>query len=90
MALRRCTGTPAVWELPDLGDCVSKWMSDISKQVSQMILLFILSFLLYYHNNSGRNTVKVTLDIYCLRLVKVKSYEPSGPLLPELTPVSVA
>ena len=33
MASRQCTGRPADWELPDLGDCVSKWMSDLSSQV---------------------------------------------------------
>ncbi|KAJ7315640.1 hypothetical protein OS493_038530, partial [Desmophyllum pertusum] len=33
-ASRHCTGTPADWELPDLGDCVSKWMLDLSKQLN--------------------------------------------------------
>lgn len=34
VASRRCTGSPADWELPDLGDCVSKWMSDLSSQLN--------------------------------------------------------
>lgn len=33
VASRQCTGSPADWELPDLGDCVSNWMSDLSNQV---------------------------------------------------------
>ncbi|XP_068677449.1 uncharacterized protein [Montipora foliosa] len=34
MALRRCSGNPAVWNLPDLSDCVSKWMADIREQLN--------------------------------------------------------
>ncbi|XP_078354871.1 uncharacterized protein LOC144639420 isoform X2 [Oculina patagonica] len=34
VASRHCTGSPAKWELPDLGDCVSKWMSDLSNQLN--------------------------------------------------------
>lgn len=34
MATRYCSGNPAVWELPDLSNCVSKWMADISEQLN--------------------------------------------------------
>ncbi|CAH3170094.1 unnamed protein product [Porites evermanni] len=32
-AMRLCSGNPAVWHLPDLSNCVSKWMYDIKKML---------------------------------------------------------
>ena len=32
--MRLCSGNPPVWHLPDLSNCISKWMYDIKKMVS--------------------------------------------------------
>jgi len=33
MASRNCSGNPAAWDVPDLSNCVSKWMADIAEQL---------------------------------------------------------
>ena len=39
-AMRDCSGLPAVWQRPDLSNCVSKWMADISEQVRMKRILW--------------------------------------------------
>ena len=54
MASRYCSGNPVAWDVPDLSNCVSKWMADIAEQVCISLILPIVTFFSQFPKHTKR------------------------------------